>query len=86
MIFTWNLKNKVPNITKQKQCHTDTKNKLVVARGLEVGGGRGEVPDIVKEIKRCKLSVKKINELGDKKYSVGNIVKNKVISLYDNSN
>ena len=34
----------------------------------------------------CKLSVKKINELGDKKYSVGNIVKNKVISLYDNSN
>ena len=29
---------------------------------------------------------KKINELGDKKFSVGNTVKNKVISLYDDSN
>ena len=29
---------------------------------------------------------KKINELGDKKYSVRNRVKNKVISLYDDSN
>ena len=46
--------------------------------------GRG-IPDIVRN-QEVQTFSKKINELGDKKFSVGNTVKNKVISLYDDSN
>ena len=70
----WNLKN---NINKQnKNRLIDTVNRLMVPEGRGLGrlGAKGEGIERYRQLQ---------NSHGDVKYSIGNIINNVVITMYD---